>query len=130
MQRLISEQQLLERQAGQQAGAVPAQLHGTTHPAAVLRQRTPTSRYAPQPQEQQAQASHVSTGVASVARYPQVQQQQQQAEQQQPTQEERMAAALISARLAQAEQVRAGKARALLNAACIPVWHSLLRYGW
>ncbi len=106
MQRLISEQQLLERQAGQQAGAVPA-----AHAAPVQRQRTPTSRYAPQHQEQQAQASHVSAGVGSVTRYPQVQQQQQQqqAEQQQPTQEERMAAALISARLAQAEQVRAGR---------------------
>ena len=74
---------------------------------------TPTSRYAPQ---EQAQASPASTGVGSVARYPQVQPEAQQQQQQEQSQEERMAAALISARLAQAEQVGYGRGMASVSA--------------
>ena len=102
MQRLISEQQLLQRQAGQGLGTVPAHQQAAGHLVAGQRQHTPTSRYAPQ---QPQQASPASTGAASAARFPQVQQQPEAQQQEQQEQEERMATALISARLAQAEQV-------------------------
>lgn len=120
MQRLISEQQLLQRQAGHGLGTVPSHQQAAGHLVAGQRQHTPTSRYAPQ---QPKQASPASTGAASAARYPQVQQQPEPQPQEQQSQEERMAAALISARLAQAEQVGMGGVGAVRRARLLACVH-------